>query len=209
MEWGSVSDWVSSLSTLGTLGVAFAAFKKAPEWMAQKQYDSAHKIIDDAIYRDIPKVGHCIFQYYLQFIQECNNLNMVLDKKFDYNDIEEKMSFNIYEKYNQFNTLNKSTIDILKSVSRYGYELTDYALNIIKGLENYSSKIHKIQGDFETTRSDIQDYIHVDTQVKRSKKKEIDKIIREVTIIFNDSYNFTSSIVRENRRITDFIIKCN
>ncbi|MDR1843899.1 MAG: hypothetical protein LBR63_09005, partial [Citrobacter amalonaticus] len=38
-QWGSFTDWISSLSTLGTFTVAYAAYKKAPEWMTQKHYD--------------------------------------------------------------------------------------------------------------------------------------------------------------------------
>lgn len=36
LELGNLSDWVSSLSTFGTLVVAYKAFKAAPNWLSQK-----------------------------------------------------------------------------------------------------------------------------------------------------------------------------
>lgn len=39
LEWGSISDFISSISTFGTLLVAFFAYKAAPQWVKQKQYD--------------------------------------------------------------------------------------------------------------------------------------------------------------------------
>ena len=44
IELGSFSDWVSSLSTFGTLIVAFLAYKKAPEWINQKMNEDAFSI---------------------------------------------------------------------------------------------------------------------------------------------------------------------
>ncbi|EMN1398475.1 hypothetical protein [Enterobacter hormaechei] len=38
--WGSVSDWVSSLSTLGTLYVAYLAYKNAPNWIKDKKNET-------------------------------------------------------------------------------------------------------------------------------------------------------------------------
>lgn len=36
LELGNLSDWISSLSTLGTLVIAYKAFKAAPNWLSQK-----------------------------------------------------------------------------------------------------------------------------------------------------------------------------
>lgn len=50
MEIGSISDWVSSLSTFGTLVIAGMAYRKAPDWFESKRnetsYEHAIKIID-------------------------------------------------------------------------------------------------------------------------------------------------------------------
>jgi len=41
LEYGSVSDWVSSLSTALTLLVAWQAYKAAPDWLKQKHDEQA------------------------------------------------------------------------------------------------------------------------------------------------------------------------
>ncbi|WP_205949830.1 hypothetical protein [Pantoea stewartii] len=41
LEYGSVSDWVSSLSTALTLLVAWKAYKAAPDWLKQKHDEQA------------------------------------------------------------------------------------------------------------------------------------------------------------------------
>ncbi|MCX8302149.1 hypothetical protein [Enterobacter pseudoroggenkampii] len=40
IEWGNVSDWVGSLSTLGTLYVAYLAYKNAPNWIKDKKNET-------------------------------------------------------------------------------------------------------------------------------------------------------------------------
>lgn len=39
-EWGSVSDWLSCLSTLITTFIAYRAYREAPKWIKQKQNDA-------------------------------------------------------------------------------------------------------------------------------------------------------------------------
>ncbi|HAV1640170.1 TPA: hypothetical protein JG881_004329, partial [Enterobacter hormaechei subsp. xiangfangensis] len=56
MEIGSISDWFSAIGTLGTLAVAVAAFRKAPDWMAQKHYDIVYGLIEKAVYKDLSQV---------------------------------------------------------------------------------------------------------------------------------------------------------
>lgn len=54
IELGSFSDWVSSLSTFGTLIVAFLAYKKAPEWINQKIHEDAFLHAKKVILEDYP-----------------------------------------------------------------------------------------------------------------------------------------------------------
>lgn len=68
MEIGSLTDWVSSLSTAGTLVVACMAYRKAPEWMAQKHYDVVSKVIEEAVYEDLRKLSSLSFQYKSQIM---------------------------------------------------------------------------------------------------------------------------------------------
>lgn len=51
VTWGSFTDWVSALSTAGTLLVAYKAYKDAPQWIREKQntegFSHASKIMND------------------------------------------------------------------------------------------------------------------------------------------------------------------
>lgn len=53
IEWGSVSDWISSLSTFFTLVVAFKAYRAAPNWLNQKLDESALSQATEIISRDL------------------------------------------------------------------------------------------------------------------------------------------------------------
>lgn len=43
-DFGSLSDWVSSLSTFGTLVVAYMAYKAAPDWIKRKNIEDGSSI---------------------------------------------------------------------------------------------------------------------------------------------------------------------
>ncbi len=53
---GNLSDWISSLSTFGTLIVAYMAFKAAPKWIHQKMDEQALNQAVTLISRDIPEL---------------------------------------------------------------------------------------------------------------------------------------------------------
>lgn len=44
-EWGNVSDWVSSLASVGTLIIAYLAYKAANGWFTQKQNEAGFEHI--------------------------------------------------------------------------------------------------------------------------------------------------------------------
>lgn len=41
LEWGSVSDWVSTGSSIATTYIAYLAYKAVPNWFKQKSYEAA------------------------------------------------------------------------------------------------------------------------------------------------------------------------
>ncbi|MBZ7674748.1 hypothetical protein [Klebsiella grimontii] len=74
IELGSISDWVSSLSTFGTLIVAYLAYKKAPEWINQKMHEDAFSVAKKVILEDYPllkekidNAGHAVDLYVIYF----------------------------------------------------------------------------------------------------------------------------------------------
>ncbi|MEN3752512.1 hypothetical protein ABC733_06705 [Mangrovibacter sp. SLW1] len=60
MEFGSVSDWLSALSTFGTLIVAYMAYKKAPEWILRKRTEDMYDAIKN-LKRSIEKIRRFIY----------------------------------------------------------------------------------------------------------------------------------------------------
>ncbi|MGK3553493.1 hypothetical protein [Klebsiella oxytoca] len=47
-------DWLSSISTFGTLVVAYSAYKKAPEWISQRMHEDAFSLARKVILDDYP-----------------------------------------------------------------------------------------------------------------------------------------------------------
>jgi hypothetical protein len=47
-------DWLSSISTFGTLVVAYSAYKKAPEWISQRMHEDAFSLAKKVILDDYP-----------------------------------------------------------------------------------------------------------------------------------------------------------
>ncbi|TDX13019.1 hypothetical protein EDF88_4300 [Buttiauxella sp. BIGb0552] len=63
-EFGSVSDWVSSISTFGTLTIAIAAYRKAPDWINQKKHEDGYELAKKLIVYEYPEIMTTISKYY-------------------------------------------------------------------------------------------------------------------------------------------------
>lgn len=61
-EWGSFTDWLSAIGTFGTFIIAIIALMKVPDWMAQKHYDIAYTIIENAVYKDLSNIRTLSFR---------------------------------------------------------------------------------------------------------------------------------------------------
>ena len=59
-EWGSVSDWLSTASSAGTLYIAYLAYKNAPSWINQRKHDSAFEIAKKLIIDDLPELENIV-----------------------------------------------------------------------------------------------------------------------------------------------------
>ncbi|MFG0800800.1 hypothetical protein [Leclercia sp. GLN_9] len=62
LEWGSVSDWVSTASSVLTTYIAYRAYKAAPNWIMQKSYEAGFNHVSalmseyDVIENDLQKL---------------------------------------------------------------------------------------------------------------------------------------------------------
>ncbi|MCP6669574.1 hypothetical protein NL517_29730, partial [Klebsiella pneumoniae] len=55
-EMENFPDWLSSISTFGTLVVAYSAYKKAPEWISQRMHEDAFSLAKKIILDDYPSL---------------------------------------------------------------------------------------------------------------------------------------------------------
>ncbi|WP_208744530.1 hypothetical protein [Citrobacter portucalensis] len=204
-EWGSVTDWISSLSTAGTLCIAFLAYRKAPEWMAQKHYDIAHNIIEDAIYNDLAKVRTSCLHLKFKTVKLCKNLVLALKNRLgepkslseSINDIEKDLDALFVLSYSIINRLN--------SVSRYNYTLTDYAKNISTELQKILNEFNDIHEEILVFSSDIGMLYHADDTVIEVAMTEGRDIQKKVINLNIKTSQFIRDIHSKNRPITDFI----
>lgn len=49
LEWGSISDYISSISSFGTLLVAYFAYNAAPQWIHQKQNEEGFNHVSNML----------------------------------------------------------------------------------------------------------------------------------------------------------------
>ncbi|MCF2265058.1 hypothetical protein LGR80_21740 [Enterobacter hormaechei subsp. xiangfangensis] len=140
-EWGSVTDWVNSLSTLGTLGVAYAAYRKAPEWISQRKHDSAFDIAKKIILEDV----RCLKQLIDNAVLEVENLSWQFDiissDPFDFINLEDcDKALNIYRQGHI--TPNKVRIELSK-LNKLGWEIRDDANSDLEQMNRLFLAIHK------------------------------------------------------------------
>lgn len=135
MDFGNSSDIVSAFGTLGTLAVAFIALRKAPEWMAQKNYDIVSKVIEEAVYEDLRKLTSLSNQYKILIVQTGMILKRYLNAKDELPSSMKETLDKVENSLVDFFNLSYSIQNRLKSVSRYNYVITPYTLNVAEEIK--------------------------------------------------------------------------
>lgn len=204
-KWGSFTDWISSLSTLGTLGVAYAAYRKAPEWMSQKHYDVVYKVIEEAIYEDLRKLSSLSIQYKSHIVHTSNILKTCLKHKTDLpKGIEETLN-KVENLLIEFFNLSYSIQNRLKAIPRYNYIITPYTVNIIETIKNTADSYNQVQIQFELVASEVPMLMNADEEAISITTKEIIDIQLESIELNNSLKDFVKSIYEDNKSITEFI----
>ncbi|CZW16945.1 hypothetical protein ABK836_16385 [Enterobacter hormaechei] len=204
-EWGSFTDWISSLSTLGTLGVAYAAYRKAPEWMYQKHYDMVSKVIEEAIYEDLRKLSSLSNQYKSLIVHTCMTLKTCLNK---HEELPHHMTDTLDKVENlliEFFNLSYSIQNRLKAIPRYSYIITPYAKNIIDNIKHTADSYNYLQIQFEQASSEVPMHMYADEEALRITTKEISDIQLEAIELNNSLKDFVKSIYDDNKPINEFI----
>lgn len=207
MEWGSVSDWLSSLSTFGTLIVAYMAYKKAPEWINQKHYDTVHSIIDDVIYTKLINCYKKNFQLMVSIIhlsvgmKKCLTRNTVINNSLE-ND------FKVFEQlFDEFTNSAYSVIRSLNSVHRYKYSLSLYGQNIVTNLNQEIIQCNNYFSEIMELKIEISIYIHTNHDYKKTLIEKTSNIHDKAQDNNIAMINFINELIKSNRPIDDFIIK--
>lgn len=204
-EWGSVSDWFSAFGTLGTLVVAVAAYRKAPEWMAQKHYDIVHGIIEKAVYNDLTLVSSSNKLLKANLIILSRNLNRLL--------IERKVESEfITEVTNRTDTIladffnnSYSVINQLNSITRNNFELSEYTQFIIDRLKSVSEKYNHIYWDYLTAREEIGSLVNADQQAIDLTSAEIKSIEERAINSATELDDLIKQIFADNLPVNSFI----
>ena len=133
-DFGSVSDWISSFSTFGTLVVALIALKKAPDWLGQKKHEDAYSLSKTLFLEQIPALSTAIsnidksvrsFQVHIDY--SFGDIDLILNKQ-EYN----KNTNLIINGQNILNDINF----IINQLEMLGWFLKDDSKELIKQL-NY------------------------------------------------------------------------
>lgn len=205
---GSITDWISALSTAGTLGVAYAAYRKAPEWMTQKHYEIAYKIVDDAIYNDLSRVRTSSLHLKFLIVKLGMNLNLALSQKDNSIESEELNTFinAIETDLDKLFILTYSITNRLKSVSRYNYHLTDYSKKIISELQEVIDEFNDIHESILTFSTEFEILFGTNDDSTINETIHKGREIQKQTIVLNNRIlQFIKGIYSDNKPITNFI----
>lgn len=140
---GTVSDWISSLSTFLTLIVAYKAYKAAPNWLNQKLDESALTQATQIISRDLYQYRKIIEAPY----NEINNFVMLKDLADENEDVAPYL-YEFMQKFRRFDDIihqiseQKSKIEgDFVALHKMGWALEDNAYDKYKNLNKSTSKL--------------------------------------------------------------------
>lgn len=210
MEIGSISDWVSSLSTLGTLCVAFVALRKAPEWMEHKHYDIVHDIVEEVIYNKLHRISAASFQ-----LHRCINKNIaenkkILDDNYSLSEKHSEMASKLDSEMDAFTHEIHSISNGLNKIKRYNYIFSDYSNHMIDTLKSINNDYYNAYDNFLSLYFKIEDsgdLQEVEQQVKKSISEELTNISEKIKELAKRTSEFISLIYESNYPIDHFIKK--
>lgn len=204
-EWGSVSDWLNTAGTLGTLFVAYLAYKKVPEWMAQKHYDIAYGIIEKSIFDDLPRIRSSSFHLQTCISVVLNNLKKTAGTGIQTNitiiDIIDKID-DLAIKFQQD---SNAIINQLNTVERIDYKLTETAKNTIALLTSVSENYFQIFEFIYALYEDINIEYSLEPEQRKKYTDTIDDMLKSAKENNKSITDHINLIYNGNKPITDFI----
>jgi len=151
IEYGSLSDWISSLSTFFTLVVAYMAYKAAPKWLQQKYDETAFSIASPLIEEKIPLAKsslRSLKQYLDELTRSYNNFLF---------DSSDKSITLIRTELNTLILNHRSVTSDLRKLERFNWHLIKHkneteALSSLGTIEHWLNKIPMINYEQQDKR---------------------------------------------------------
>lgn len=190
MEYGSLSDWVSSLSTLGTFVIAAMAYKAAPDWISKKEHDLIFEIATEKIPEikknieelndklsffslDSSRYDEVFWNKLYDLSEENRSKNVLAEQSSVYKSKISLLSFNRYPSSKSF----KSTyVDLFDSTIKYSNSVFAlFSVIAVFGKESYSH-IDWITDDFKILIRGLKESIDSDYKSVIQLLNEIENI---------------------------------
>lgn len=144
IEWGNVSDWLSSLSTFGTLLIAYAAYVKAPDWIKQRKDEDAFSIASDLINEKLPHIVGLVHRISNDSFHLRDALGFVEDrhlKLYEVSDLRTcEGNLKIWEEHDIF--LTQAFKDVSK-LNRLGWQIKTEMLESMNKMRHELSIIYR------------------------------------------------------------------
>lgn len=207
-EWGSFTDWLSAIGTFGTFIIAIIALMKVPDWMAQKHYDIAYTIIENAVYKDLSDIRTLSFR--------AKNTILALTKKIvesvriDGDDVKikshiDELNQELENKNDEYHRLSYGIINQFKSISRTNCDISEHASEI----ENFVQKTTKEYDDIFTriyiALGEYENLYFADKIAKDIFEKEINDIRHAAVKNNKQLLDKINKVYSQNLPIKDFI----
>lgn len=196
MEYGSLSDWVSSLSTLGTFVIAAMAYKAAPDWISKKEHDLIFEIATEKIPEikknieelndklsffslDSSRYDEVFWNKLYDLSEENRSKNVLAEQSSVYKSKISLLSFNRYpssKSFKSFKSFKSTYVDLFDSTIKYSNSVFAlFSVIAVFGKESYSH-IDWITDDFKILIRGLKESIDSDYKSVIQLLNEIENI---------------------------------
>jgi hypothetical protein len=151
IQYGTLSDWISSLSTFFTLVVAVMAYKAAPKWLQQKYDETAFSIASPLIEEKIPLAKSSLHSLE-KFLNELTRSYT----SFFLEDPDRTISL-ISKELKTLISNHRSVTSDLRKLERFNWHLVEHksetqALSSLSTIEHWLNKIPMINYEYRDKR---------------------------------------------------------
>jgi len=206
--WGSFTDWLSAVGTFGTFIIAIIALMKVPDWMAQKHYDIAYTIIENAVYNDLSNIRSISFR--------AKNMVLALTRKIveavrvDGDDVKiksqiDELNQDLESKIDEYHRLSYGIINQFRSISRTNYDISEHASEIENFIQMTTKQYDDIFTRIYIALGEYESLYFADKIAKDIFEKELNDIRYDAVKNNKHLLDKVNKVYTQNRPIKDFI----